>query len=500
MANKNNFKSIRGGKPPMPAGQRKKPMLPPLKNDALEAQIDAYRESKSMDQLLETFEQLRQAKVLFPAQLGENNAVSFATIQDNEGHRLAVVYTSAKQLPKNTVMGNLLLLPYPAVNNLIANYMKNNSLDGVAVNPNGSHIRLTPAAVTAIEEAEQKSRESGKHEAMELKAPQAPQQPKLPPLKNKEVDPLIDAFGETQDQKERTNILNRMLDQLYQANVVLKVQQAPDGRDGNQVFVDDGIRRLAVYTSPAALMKHPLNKAENPSSVKVGIVPFEKACAFAMDSRDGLSGIKLIAESGKALNMENRLLEQVKKVNEQREKAKQNAVPANPADMSPEAIEKMAKELETKEMSEEERASLEHRKFELAFLPMTLFEKGQEFIDDLCSRKENCVDELFEESYYDIRMYPYLEEEFAVLAIQTEDNLEAIRIDFPEAGQTAGCASRAYIIWDNNAGMGKYYALVRGGKDQHAIMEMTREGKPVLHGPAPTEGTELQAIIDLFRK
>ena len=96
-------------------------------------------------------------------------------------------------------------------------------------------------------------------------------------------------------------------------------------------------------------------------------------------------------------------------------------------------------------------------------------------------------------------MYPYLEEEFSVMALSISENLLAIRVDFQERDKTVGCSHRAYITWDNIKEEAHYYLIEVAPEKKTLLAEINGEHKHIVHGEAPAEGAELQMILDLAK-
>lgn len=147
-------------------------------------------------------------------------------------------------------------------------------------------------------------------------------------------------------------------------------------------------------------------------------------------------------------------------------------------------------------LTEEQYVAFERRHFEMTNLPKSFFEKGQEFVDKLCADKEQYIDELFEESYQNKRMYPYLTEEFAVMAMDISDELLVLRVDMPTKDGVRGSSPRIYMTWNKAASTGKYFAIEATSPTTHTITEVMADGQKTNHGEAPVEGAELQTIID----
>lgn len=152
----------------------------------------------------------------------------------------------------------------------------------------------------------------------------------------------------------------------------------------------------------------------------------------------------------------------------------------------------------TVKLTEQQYLQLERHQFEASFLPKQLYAEGQAFMDTLMDEKEEYIDRLFEESFKEKRMYPYLPEDFSVMTMNISDTFSVVRIDMPERDPAVGLAQRIYCTWDaDNRKAGCYLICIGKEKGELMLVEVTSELKAVTHGTAPAVGAELQAVIDL---
>ena len=173
------------------------------------------------------------------------------------------------------------------------------------------------------------------------------------------------------------------------------------------------------------------------------------------------------------------------------------------------AVEKKRRELakqggepkkKTLQLTPEQYLQFERRQFEFGFLPKRFFEQGQAFMDELCEKKEEYIDQLFEEAYQEKRRYPYLPEDFSVMVMNIAEDLLIVRVDLPAQDMAAPSFLRIYLAWNEVAGSGRYLTIetVKDSKERK-LGELTLDWKKVDHGVAPVEGAELQYVIDLLQ-
>ena len=166
-----------------------------------------------------------------------------------------------------------------------------------------------------------------------------------------------------------------------------------------------------------------------------------------------------------------------------------------------ETVEKARREgkkAKTVQMTEQQYVIFERIQFEHVFFPTKMYEGGQEFIDRLSDEKEQYIDELYEESYQQKRMYPYLDEDFSVMVMQISDDLTVVSVDFPTRDFVPGCAQRAYLAWNKADNAGRYFTTDLTREKTIELIEIGADHSRISHGEAPVEGAELQTIIDLI--
>ena len=151
-------------------------------------------------------------------------------------------------------------------------------------------------------------------------------------------------------------------------------------------------------------------------------------------------------------------------------------------------------------LTEEQYMALERVKFEKQFLPRCMFEQGDAFFAKLEQKKEALLDELFEESYEQKRMYPYLEEDFSLMRLKISEDLTVVRIEFPQKDMGPGIAIRGFLTWNYKTKEGHYFLIENGNTPINPqFSEVTRELKCINYGEAPVDGTELQRVLDLVQ-
>jgi hypothetical protein len=150
-------------------------------------------------------------------------------------------------------------------------------------------------------------------------------------------------------------------------------------------------------------------------------------------------------------------------------------------------------------MTPEQYRIFERNQFAFGHFPKTFFAHCAEVVEGLCNNKEAYVDQMFERSYQQSRMYPYLEEDFAVMVMNITNELCIIRVDLPEKDIGLPACRRVYLSWNEVSGKGRYLTVeMTADSEVDMLGEITSSGKHIEHGEAPVEGAQLQRIIDLL--
>lgn len=162
--------------------------------------------------------------------------------------------------------------------------------------------------------------------------------------------------------------------------------------------------------------------------------------------------------------------------------------------------ENQAPQTRTVQMTEEQYVLFERKQFEAVFLPKKLYAEKEAFVEELLSRKETFVDQLFEESYQNKRLYPYLEEEFAVTALTIEDGFQVVRLDLPKRDCPVGACERVYFAWNQKSQEGSYFMAEKTNQDgTFKLVEITSDWQRKEYTET-VEGSEIQLILEELKK
>lgn len=306
-----------------------------------------------------------------------------------------------------------------------------------------------------------------------------PQKPPVDPnltldVKNEKLEELVKQYT---DEKNADN-LNALIEELRKcrllvpANINEEKKPVPcmlNSKDKGMYF--------PVYT---ALKQIP----QSPRSEAIINMPYLAVNEMTAQQQENLGGVAINPFTDNLIFKMPLVLRIQEVEKKRRELAKQGGEPKK----------------KTLQLTPEQYLQFERRQFEFGFLPKRFFEQGQAFMDELCEKKEEYIDQLFEEAYQEKRRYPYLPEDFSVMVMNIAEDLLIVRVDLPAQDMAAPSCLRIYLAWDEVAGSGRYLTIetVKDSKERK-LGELTLDWKKVDHGVAPVEGAELQYVIDLLQ-
>lgn len=305
-----------------------------------------------------------------------------------------------------------------------------------------------------------------------------PQKPPVDPnltldVKNEKLEELVKQYT---DEKNADN-LNALIEELRKcrllvpANINEEKKPVPcmlNSKDKGMYF--------PVYT---ALKQIP----QSPRSEAIINMPYLAVNEMTAQQQENLGGVAINPFTDNLIFKMPLVLRIQEVEKKRRELAKQGGEPKK----------------KTLQLTPEQYLQFERRQFEFGFLPKRFFEQGQAFMDELCEKKEEYIDQLFEEAYQEKRRYPYLPEDFSVMVMNIAEDLLIVRVDLPAQDMAAPSCLRIYLAWNEVAGSGRYLTIetVKDSKERK-LGELTLDWKKVDHGVAPVEGAELQYVIDLL--
>lgn len=301
-------------------------------------------------------------------------------------------------------------------------------------------------------------------------APKAPADPSLTiHVKNPGVEALMKAYAAEKTPENLNALIEkiRAARMLVPANLNDKKQPIPC-----LIKSPAGEMFLPVYTSREQIPKEPKSEV-------VINMPYLAVNQLAAKQKSSTAGI-VINPFSDNLVFKAPLLEKIEEVEQMRRSG----------------VTK-----KTMQLTPEQYVLFERRQFEFGFLPKRFFEQGSAMMKELCDKKEACIDELFEESYQQKRMYPYLPEDFSVMVMDIAEELLVARVDLPARDMGVPSCWRVYLAWNHKTDAGRYFTVEKTKDSALTLLgEIAGDWKHIEHGEAPAEGAQLQRVLDLIRE
>ena len=284
-------------------------------------------------------------------------------------------------------------------------------------------------------------------------------------VNNDELDKLIDTYRETKEVKE----LNTLLNYLPNRRILVASSVNAETKQASPCLIQNsqGENYLPVYTALKHLPKEPKTQA-------ILNMTYFSANAMVANANGKIKGV-VINPFTSNLVFEFPLVKKIMDVETQKQKQVRNI-----------------------KMTPEQYMVFERVAFEKGFLPKKFFENPEEVMTQLKEQKETYLDQLFEESYKEKRMYPYLEEDFSVMLMNVSDEQMVARIEFPTKDVGIGTSIRGFLCWNKEANTTRYFLIDRA-KEGIMLSEITKKLSLQTYGQAPVEGAELQRIVDLIQ-
>jgi len=307
-------------------------------------------------------------------------------------------------------------------------------------------------------------------------------------INNGIVIELINEYKEKKDGDSLNNLINELVQHAFFIPAVVREDKTPAPK---LMKSKEGDVYLGIIT----------DKEQLPEDQREGVLlmlPYLVINRMAINPVDNIKGIAINPFSENFI-IQRPLLERIEEV----EKNKKEANEAKQKEIN--ALTSIGKVVtdengnKSVQMNEQQYNQFERTQFEVGYIPTKLFTEGQAFIDKLLEERETYVDEMYEDSYREKRMYPYLPEDFAVMPMTLSEDLTVIRIDMPEKDILFGNAFRVYISWDSSKSEARYFRITKGKENKKVLLEEVDKDKKVkIIGDAPVEGTELSTITDLI--
>ena len=160
-----------------------------------------------------------------------------------------------------------------------------------------------------------------------------------------------------------------------------------------------------------------------------------------------------------------------------------------------------AKQQKTVRVSEKQFHDLVHNRVALYLLPKYLFEHKEEGLKKLQHEEGSFLLQFYKESYPDNQKISVAvrAEEFSVMTLNVTEDMQITRLDMPDGTAKKGMCYRVYVVWMHKTQEVLYYTMEKTEEGNY-IGQVLSEGKHELVEPAPDNGAEIEAVMNLVTR
>lgn len=157
---------------------------------------------------------------------------------------------------------------------------------------------------------------------------------------------------------------------------------------------------------------------------------------------------------------------------------------------------KAAGQMKTVQLTQEQFQDFAHNRVSLFLLPKYLFEHKEEGLKKLQQEEGAFLLQFYDEVYPEGKKCGCREEDFSLMTLNLTDTIQLTRLDMPDETNKKGLCYRVYAVFKRDTEEVLYYTL-ENTKDGNVIARVTGDGKHEVLEPAPDNGAEIEAILNL---
>ncbi len=158
---------------------------------------------------------------------------------------------------------------------------------------------------------------------------------------------------------------------------------------------------------------------------------------------------------------------------------------------------KVAGEISRGPVTKEQFRDIAHNKVSLSLLPKYLFEHKEEGFKKLQQEEGEFLLQFYEEIYPKGKRSGCRAKDFSLMTLNLSDTLQMTRLDLPEETNKKGLCYRVYAVWKRDTEEVFYYAL-ENTKEGSMIARVMPDGRHEVVAPAPDNGAEIEAVMNLL--
>lgn len=157
-----------------------------------------------------------------------------------------------------------------------------------------------------------------------------------------------------------------------------------------------------------------------------------------------------------------------------------------------------ARQTKTIQVTRKQFQQLLHNRVVLHQLPMYLFAHKEEGLRRLQHEEGSLLIQFYKESFPEGSEAPLAEalKELSVLTLNITEDMQITRVDMPAGTEKKGMCYRVYVVWMKKTQEMRYYTMEKTEQGNY-FGQITSDGKHELVEPAPDNGAEIEAVMNL---
>lgn len=153
-------------------------------------------------------------------------------------------------------------------------------------------------------------------------------------------------------------------------------------------------------------------------------------------------------------------------------------------------------QMKTVQLTQEQFQDFAHNRVSLFLLPKFLFEQKEEGLKRLQREEGALLLQFYDEVYPKGKKSGCRPEDFSLMTLNLTDTIQLTRLDMPDETNKKGLCYRVYAVFKRDTEEVLYYTL-ENTQDGNVIARVTQDGKHEILEPAPDNGAEIEAIMNL---
>jgi hypothetical protein len=153
----------------------------------------------------------------------------------------------------------------------------------------------------------------------------------------------------------------------------------------------------------------------------------------------------------------------------------------------------------TIKVTEKQFQEMAHNRVVLYLLPKYLFEHGEEGLQKLQKDEGEFLMNFYDEVYPEGKKPAFKSDNFSIMTMNVSETMQLTRVDMPDEAMKKGMCYRSYAVFKRDRNEITYYTMEKT-EQGNFIGRVQADGKHELIEPAPDNGAEIEAVMNLAEK